>query len=253
MFFVVVIAIFPPCMWTMQQCPPHVLQLHTNSTAQASNVPAQSPNAVVPEEIQTLRAYFQLHLRAHRVQPETPMFVNTWYLNHDTAPSCYHARRVRLSSDPSLWTRQITDEWRDRIDHRAACQFYLVRPTPPRATSEWIYEPHLIVEQLPGEGRRSVLISSAHLTRHPGEIIHWATVLPQNGMTKSDVVLEANALGECSPLVDERRCQVLRGDHQCRHGIRVGLSPGDSLFLQIQEISEMEFIQNREWYRQVGL
>ena len=127
----------------------------------------------------------------------------------------------------------------------APFQFFVVRPHPPAPGFADRQDPHLIIQQLPQPGQRSVLISASMTTRHPGQFVHWATAMPAV-VQKVDILREARVTWECEPLTDDRKCQVWRGNQLCTHNGALGLAPGDSIVFLAQDTGSQDIIPTQE-------
>ena len=220
----------------LQDCPDAVQQMvqqMMDPPSSSSNSTTHGPQqTAIPEALQNLQAYWQ----ASAAQPDQQhRYLNTWYLNHEDHLVCDRSRQVRLHADPTHWARQIVQRWSDRVVMIASYQFFLVRPHPPASAHEQFQHPHLILQQLPQPGRRSILISASMVTRHPGQYAHWATTMPA-AARKQDLIQEVRATWECEPPDDDRRCQIWRGNQLYAHNDVLQLAPGDSVVFIAQDI-----------------
>ena len=199
----------------LQDCPvavQNMVQQMMDPQSSSSNTTAPGPpRTEMPEALRNLRAYFQT---AAPGPDQHHRYLNTWYINHEDHLVCERPRQVLLHADPTRWTRQVVQRWSDRIVMMASFQFFLVRPHPPASAHEQLQHPHLIIQQLPQPGRRSILISASMTTRHPGQYVHWATTMPAvtqkrdvmrlGNVNHLKMIASANFGGEISSMLTKR-------------------------------------------------
>ena len=182
---------------------------------------------VYPRALQNLFTHFQNHATHGATHAHA---VITWYVNHEQHPRCEHYRRVELGQDPRRWATLMVNRWRDTVVAGYPFNFFVVRPTPHGFETPGLSIPHVIIQQQPRPGMRSVVISGNAVHENPHEFFHWADTLPL--MASKAIVVEAARITDfCWPLQDEQRCQVWRGNTFFARSDQILLDSGDSLLV----------------------
>eukprot|EP00438_Fugacium_kawagutii_P027312 Skav202712 [mRNA] locus=scaffold654:654744:664175:+ [translate_table: standard] len=73
-------------------------------------------------------------------------YIQTWYVHHVHAPSCYVPRTVLLTSDLSLWLPDIINAWQEQFVWNEPFRLHVVSPKPPNSQLQSTVA-HVIVEQ----------------------------------------------------------------------------------------------------------
>ena len=74
------------------------------------------------------------------------MEVITWFVHHDTRPSCTRPRPVRLHGHAATWIADLRNVWIDLLDRRIPFSIYVVNPRPPQFHNQR-YTCHVLLEQ----------------------------------------------------------------------------------------------------------
>ena len=204
-----------------------------NAFASASSIVHLAPPMPLPVALQNLQAYFQTNGR--HITNDAPHVVATWFLDHSRYRRCDTLRNVPLGSEPLRWTRLILNEWRDLLDPDAPFQFLMVRPNPHGFEEVRGVRPHIIVQQNPQPGDRSIVQSGLFPGHAPHLYHHWAIVIPM--IASKQIFVEAANFGDfCWPLQDERRCQIWKGAQFFGRSDIIEVSAGDCYLLLANEI-----------------
>ena len=188
---------------------------------------------VIPQALQNIRHY--MHHNGINYQGDRPIQLVTWYLNHDRFRRCNRYRIVDLHRDPRRWARQIISKWRDLVLPDEAYFFLIVRPDPPGDPQPGQIPAHLILQQQPNAGERSILLTGQLPAHTPGMLWHWATVIQANS-NKQALIRAAGAEPFCHPLHDDRRSQIWRGDRHYLHHEEIPIFAGDNILLVVNTL-----------------
>lgn len=103
-------------------------------------------------------------------------YIESWYLNGQTATWSQYSRRVRLRANPDTWESSIIETWRDHSDQRFPFLLYFVDPAPPLQHTPYVRPPvgHVIVLQQPASDGAAILLSAVLLTNEGNELFQVA-------------------------------------------------------------------------------
>ena len=174
----------------------------------APSPPAAPPAVALPNALRNLQEYFRIQTQGGADDQQRNIV--TWYLNHETYPHCEQFRQIDIGTDPRSWVWRIIHLWRDLIVPGESYQFMIVRPNPPGFEAVNGVTPHVILQQQPRNGFRSVVLSGSSNDMNPGDFAHQAVVIPMIA-SKEIIVRKAGVFDFCQPISDEIRCQVWKG------------------------------------------
>ena len=95
----------------------------------------------------------------------TSIFVTTWFIHHDQAPTCRRPRIVRITGEVITWIDDIRTAWIDELDQQLPFTIKVVSPRPPSLRQQG-RTLHLIIEQARPPQMAAVVITALFL---------WAT------------------------------------------------------------------------------
>lgn len=143
---------------------------------------------------------FADNAQAEAFEDELLMYVQTWFVNHETHTSCRRPRPFRLERQSVTWIDDSRQLWRDRMNRRAPFSIYVVRPRPPQSRHE-NYVCHVIIEQKPHPARAAVVLTALLAGDHRDAIIQGAFSIPH--IVRRQDVIDAM---EIEPFCNGRAC-----------------------------------------------
>ena len=164
-----------------------------------------------PIFVQELWAIHQHLLGSGDQHPDTPIRVETWFLDHLTQDRCYMSRIVDLPHDHTQWRQAIAHAWISSIVPNAELEYSHVYPAPVDTNPAVIGQ--VILTQHPQDEVRSIVLSIYDTARPtPGPFTFALT----HGIriTLLSVLEEVRLLQACPPRVQQNECSLWIGNVQ---------------------------------------
>ena len=137
---------------------------------------------------------------------EPLLYVQTWFINHETFMACRDPRPLRLERQSVTWIDDFRHLWHDRLNRRQPFSLRVVRPTPPQPRSQH-YACHVLVEQASRPTRSAVVLTALLEGDRRDGFIQGAFSIPS--MVRHQDIVD---IMEIEPFCDGRRCTMHMDD-----------------------------------------
>ena len=162
------------------------------------------------------------------VDGPTYLYLQTWFIHHESHTVCRHPRPVRITNEIISWSYDLRQAWTDMLEHGGAVRFHVVQPTPMRAPLQ-SYAGHVLLEQAPLNGRAAVVVSTLLESLQGNALMQFARSLPRF-VTADDVIQESELVPHCTV----RPCSVWIGPRQLNIAIATELSSGNGIRIHVK-------------------
>lgn len=108
-----------------------------------------------------LGALFTQYAERETIDGDAYMYVQTWFIHHESKLRCRHPRPARLDGSTFTWIEELRFIWRDQLDRGHPFSIHLVQPRPPQSRFE-NYACHVILEQARPPGLRAGVVTTLY-------------------------------------------------------------------------------------------
>ena len=158
---------------------------------------------------------------------EPLLYVQTWFVNHETFTACRDPRPLRLESQSVTWIDDFRHLWHDRLNRRQPFSLHVVRPTPPQPRSQH-YACHVLVEQAIHPARSAVVLSAMLEGDRRDGFIQGAFSIPSH-VRQPDII----DIMEIAPFCTGRRCTMHLDDVPIHLVVATEVPSGRSIRIRI--------------------
>ena len=186
-------------------------RMHEPGEDQGAPQFAPDPGAIEaqPHFVQELWAIHQHLLASGDHHVDTPLRVETWFLDHLSQDRCYLSRLVDLPHDHTQWRQALVHAWTTHVVPNAELDFSNVYP-PPADTNPAVIG-QVILTQHPQDEVRSIVLSIYDTARPtPGPFTFALT--HGTRITLLSALEEVRLLSVCPPRVVHNECSLWLGD-----------------------------------------
>lgn len=115
-----------------------------------------------PDWHNSIAGAFDIESSFERPEEGPIAYIETWYLNGQSATWSQLSRRVRLGVNQDAWESSIIETWRDHSDRRYPFFLYFVDPAPPSHHTPYLRPPlgHIILVQQPTFDCAAILLTA---------------------------------------------------------------------------------------------
>ena len=158
------------------------------------------------------------------------LYVQTWFINHETFVHCPSPRVVRLDQMDHLWLHDVYAPWRDLLQASAVTSLRLVHPRPPRSSTA-IDAVHLLIEQHPREARAAGVVSAVFHGPHDDRLLQGAYSM-QRWLCVEDLI----DLLHINHICEVQRCTAFGGAAQFQQFVRHDVPSGISIEVHVRPV-----------------
>ena len=174
-----------------------------------------------------LGALFTQYAEQETIDGDAYMYVQTWFIHHESKLRCRHPRPARLDGSTFTWIEELRFIWRDQLDREHPFSIHLVQPRPPQSRFE-NYACHVILEQARPPGLRAGVVTTLYEGPTRDAFEQQAASLPR--FARKDQIIDDMHLG---PFCEGRRCDIKVGLNNVQLVVPVELINGFNLCIRI--------------------
>eukprot|EP00438_Fugacium_kawagutii_P016534 Skav227295 [mRNA] locus=scaffold2645:38903:49260:- [translate_table: standard] len=175
----------------------------------------------------------------------------SFYLHHAMHRVCTTPRVTPINANAFDWGDRLEDTWRDMIVQDSPLAFYIVFPKPLDAAPAPACAYVLLVQ---GEAAHEKAVLFTHL--HVSALITYQAACVPDSIDRIQALDFAGATTQCTPVLDNIRCEVLHANHklsdgnqwatQNGHGFIVAMlqAPAGHTFTQVAQVQHGEMSQS---------
>ena len=146
----------------------------------SSLAPASRDNAIYDMSngwLMSLQSVWREHATREISDESRVIYIETWYLHHNTRPRCARSRTLRLDNADHYWLDDIRRVWHDVLAGGEPLQLAIVNPTPPRADSQRSAA-HVLLTQGMMPNAVGVIFTARFIEDHQTHLIQEAVSSP---------------------------------------------------------------------------
>ena len=162
------------------------------------------------------------------IEGPTYLYLQTWFVHHESHVWCRHPRPVRLTNEIISWSYDLRQTWNDLLDPNRAVRFHVVQLSPQQGPWQ-SYAGHVLLEQAPAPGRAAIVVSAILESSQRSALMQFAKSFPRF-VTSADAIQEA----ELNPQCTVRPCSVWIGPRQLNVAVATELLSGQGMRIHVK-------------------